>query len=178
MKRREFLQKSAIVIAGVALAKPVAAASHVQTWTKELKVFSAAEAEALMKMTRQIFPHDRLDDSYYKKVVRDLDGEAQNSPDIAKLMHDGIAHLDSGSTTKFAARSSEEQVVTLKQIETTPFFQKVRGIEIVSLYNNPAVWKSFGYPGASYPFGGYLHHGFSDLKWLPNPPESASPKPA
>ncbi len=26
--------------------------------------------------------------------------------------------------------------------------------------------------------GGYLKHGFDDLKWLPDPPESASPKPA
>jgi hypothetical protein len=63
-------------------------------------------------------------------------------------------------------------------MEATEFFNKVRGSEIVSLYNNQAVWKVIGYQGASYQIGGYLHHGFNDLKWLPDPPESASPKPA
>ena len=48
---------------------------------------------------------------------------------------------------------------------------------MVSLYNNEEVWKAFGYQGASYRFGGYLHHGFNDLNWLPEPPEAASPKP-
>jgi hypothetical protein len=48
---------------------------------------------------------------------------------------------------------------------------------MVSLYGNQEVWKVFGYQGASYPFGGYLHHGFNDLTWLPEPPEAASPKP-
>ncbi|MBF6558795.1 MAG: gluconate 2-dehydrogenase subunit 3 family protein [Candidatus Binataceae bacterium] len=177
MKRREFLQKGAIAVAGVAIATSGAAAvSFAASWTAELKAFSEHEGETLLKMVREIFPHDRLADSYYIKVVHDLDQEAQATPASAQMMHDGIAQLDAGGAKKFAARSSAEQVAGLKRIETTPFFQKVRGIELVSLYNNPAVWKRFGYPGASYPFGGYLHHGFNDLKWLPDPPASASPK--
>ena len=177
MKRREFLHKGAIAVAGVAIATSGAAAvSYAAPWTAGLKAFSEHEGETLLKMVREIFPHDRLADSYYIKVVHDLDQEAQTTPASAQLMHHGIAQLDAGGATKFAARSSAEQVAGLKRIETTPFFQKVRGIELVSLYNNPAVWKRFGYPGASYPFGGYLHHGFNDLKWLPDPPASASPK--
>jgi len=57
-------------------------------------------------------------------------------------------------------------------------FEKVRSVEIVALYNNEEVWKTFGYQGASFRFGGYLHHGFNDLNWLPDPPEEASPKPS
>jgi hypothetical protein len=179
MKRREFLHKSAMVVAGAALATPVAAAvSHVDPWAAQLKTLNAHEGETLLKMARQIFPHDRLDDSYYIIVVRDLDHEATTTPASAQLMHDGVAHLDSGAPTRFIARSNTDQVAALKQIENTPFFRKVHGIELVSLYNNPAVWKRLGYPGASYPIGGYLHHGFNDLRWLPNPPESASPKPS
>ena len=59
---------------------------------------------------------------------------------------------------------SNAQVAELKKIENTPFFQKVRSTELVSLYNNHDVWKKFGYQGASYPIGGYLHHGFNDLE--------------
>src|SRR5262249_37514817 len=117
-------------------------------------------------------------DVYYEKVVADLDAEAAKAPDVAKLLRDGVAALDRSSAKAFAQLSSDDQISALKHIEDSPFFQKVRGSELVSPYNNHEVWKEFGYQGASYPIGGYLHHGFDDLKWLPDPPESASPKPA
>jgi len=107
-----------------------------------------------------------------------LDTEATTTPDTAKVLRDGVANLDSNSNTKFVALSSDDQIIALKKNEHTPFFQKVQSTELVALYNNHDVWKKLGYQGASYPIGGYLHHGFNDLNWLPDPPESASPKPA
>jgi hypothetical protein len=181
MKRREFLQKSALVVAGAAaVASGVAVVGYADEgkWTAGLKTLKAHEGETLLKMARQIYPHERLADVYYEKVVADLDAEAAKAPDVAKLLRDGIAALDRFSAKEFARLSSDDQVAALKHIEDSPFFQKVRGSELVSLYNNHEVWKEFGYQGASYPIGGYLHHGFDDLKWLPDPPESASPKPA
>src|SRR6266852_1735774 len=143
-----------------------------------LKTLNAHEGETLLKMSRQIYPHDRLDDSYYLKVVQDLDSEAGTTPDTAKLLHDGVANLDQAPNAKFITQSSDGQIAALKKGEGTPFFQKVRSTALVSLYNNHGVWAKLGYPGASYQLGGYLHHGFDDLNWLPDPPESASPKPA
>jgi len=128
-------------------------------------------------MSRQIYPHDRLADSSYAKVAQDLDAEAQAAPDVARLLHEGLASLDQGEK-KFVDLSPQQQLEALKRIENSPFFQKVRSTEVVSLYNSPEVWKQFGYAGSSYEIGGYLKHGFDDLKWLPDPPESASPKPA
>lgn len=180
MKRREFLQKSVIAVAGAAavvsgVATVGAAAGE---WTAGLKHLSPHEGETLLKVARQIFPHDRLDDSAYIKVVQDLDAEAGAKPETAKVLRDGVAGLDGSGDGKFAGRSSDAQIAALKQIEDGPFFQKVHATELVSLYNNHEVWKKLGYQGASYPIGGYLHHGFNDLNWLPDPPESASPKPA
>ena len=103
--------------------------------------------------------------------------KAGKNADTLKLLQAGAAGLDEGEK-KFVDMSPDQQLAALKKIEGSPFFQKVRGTEIVSLYNNPGVWKEFGYGGPSYDFGGYLKHGFNDLKWLPDPPESASPKPA
>jgi len=182
MKRREFLHKSMLVAVGAAaaasgVAQPASAeASAGQSWTAGLKNLNAHEGMTLLKVARQIFPHDRLADSYYANVAIDLDGEAGKNADTLKLLRGGIAGLDADK--KFVDLTSEQQVAELKKIEDSPFFQKVRGTEIVSLYNNPGVWKEFGYAGPSYDFGGYLKHGFNDLKWLPDPPESASPKPA
>jgi hypothetical protein len=180
MNRREFLKKSALVAASTA-----AAASGVtlvgyaaDEAAAKLAVLDAHEAATILKMARQIFPHDQLADSYYMPVVEDLDAEAAKNPATAKLLHDGVKRLDSAQTQKFVERSSADQVAALKTIEDSPFFQKVHSTEVVSLYNNHEVWKQFGYPGASYQIGGYIHHGFNDLSWLPDPPESASPKPA
>jgi hypothetical protein len=184
MKRREFLQKSAFAAASAAAAAaglvyplPMAEAFAAESWTASLKNLSAHEGETLLKMARHLYPHDRLADSYYAKVATDLDAEAGKNPDTAKLLRTGVAGLDEGGKN-FTALPAQQQLETMKKIESSPFFQKVRGTEVVSLYNNPAVWKEFGYAGPSYEFGGYLKHGFNDLKWLPDPPVSASPKPA
>lgn len=185
MKRREFLQKGAIAAAGAAALTtgfvteiaPAALAMPAADWTSSLTTLNAHEGQTLLKMTRQLYPHDKLSDAMYAKVVTDLDAEAKSAPDSAKLLRDGVVSLDQGSK-KFVDMSADDQLAALKPMETSPFFQKVRGTEIVSLYNNPEVWKEFGYHGSAYEMGGYLKHGFDDLKWLPDPPESASPKPA
>lgn len=180
MKRREFLQKGAIVVAGAAaVVSGVAVVGHAgEQWTTGLKTLNTHEGETLLQVARQIFPHDRLDDSDYVVVVMDLDAEATTKPDTAKLLKDGVATLDSNGGAKFATLSSDQQVAALQKSENTAFFQKVHSTELVSLYNNHGVWKKLGYEGPSYQIGGYLHHGFNDLNWLPDPPVAASPKPA
>ena len=35
--------------------------------------------------------------------------------------------------------------------------------------NQKALWPKFGYEGSSFEHGGYLHRGFNDLDWLPDP---------
>src|SRR5216684_5769016 len=172
MKRREFLKRGAIATAGVA------AVAYAAGEAAKSAVLSDSDRATLIKMARQIYPHDRLDDTYYAKVVDELDADAAKDPAVAKLLQEGIANLNQVGGANFVSLSSDNQIAVLKKIEDSPFFQKVRSTETVALYNNPEVWKQFGYPGASFPIGGYIHHGFNDLKWLPDPPESASPKPA
>jgi hypothetical protein len=167
-----------VVAGAAAVVSGVAAVGDAAQWTEGLTTLNAHEGETLLKVTRQIFPHDRLDDSDYIKVVQDLDAEAGKTPETAKVLHDGVANLDRNTNSKFITMSDHNQVGALKKVEDTPFFQKVHSTELVSLYNNHVVWKKLGYQGASYPIGGYLHHGFNDLNWLPDPPEWASPKPA
>jgi hypothetical protein len=179
LKRREFLQKGALVVAGAAaFASGVTVVAGAEQWTAGLKTLDAHQGQTLLAMSRQIFPHPPLDDSYYIKVVQDLDTEAGTKAETAKLLHEGVTRLDAVKNAKFVTLSPTDQIVALKQIDHSDFFTKVRTSELVSLYNNHDVWKKLGYPGASYPIGGYLHHGFNDLNWLPDPPESASPKPA
>ncbi len=146
--------------------------------TPALAVLSPHQARTLLRMSQLIFPHQRIGDAPYWKVVADLDSAAKADPAVARLMAQGVAQLDRSAGGKFIGLGKKRQVALLKAIDKGPFFQKVRGIELTTLYSDPAVWKALGYPGGSYRYGGYLHRGFNDLAWLPNPPEPASPKPA
>lgn len=173
------MQKGALAVAGAAaFASGVTVVVGAEEWTAGLKTLNAHQGQTLLAMSRQMFPHPQLDDSYYIKAVQDLDAEAATKTDTAKLLSEGVTRLDAAKDAKFVALRPPEQIAVLRQVDRTDFFTKVRNSELVSLYNNHDVWKKLGYPGASYPIGGYLHHGFNDLKWLPDPPESASPKPA
>ena len=179
MKRREFLKTGAMAVIGTAVATSgVIAKAATEAAIGKLSTLKPLEAETLLQVTKQIFPHKQLGDAPYWNVVSQLDTAAQADPSIAKMLTDGVAQLDSSQGAKFVDLNDKQKVEALKGMETTPFFQKVRGVELQTLYSDPTVYKALGYQGPSYKIGGYLHHGFDDLAWLPNPPQSASPKVA
>jgi hypothetical protein len=132
----------------------------------------------LLRMTRQIYPHDTLGDMYYAEVVDALDVDATNDPATAALLKDGVAKLDAAMGIPWLELSDGNQVRVLETMEGEAFFQTVRGKTVVALYNNPLVWRHLGYEGPSYDFGGYIDRGFDDLNWLPSPPADASPPKA
>ena len=59
-----------------------------------------------------------------------------------------------------------DRVAILRAMESSGFFQKVRGSLITGLYNNKQVWEKFAYEGESASKGGYLYRGFDDIDWL------------
>src|SRR5438552_1042245 len=152
MKRREFLKRGALATAGAAVATSgVTAVAYAAGEAAKSAVLSDSDRATLIKMARQIYPHDRLDDTYYAKVVDELDADAAKDPAVAKLLQEGVTNLNQVRGANFVSLSSDNQIAALKKIEDTPFFQKVRSTETVALYNNPEVWEQFGYPGASFP---------------------------
>ncbi len=178
MKRREFLKTSALIVVGSAAAASGivgVAGANLQADEPQFSTLTPLQATTLLAVARRIFPHQRIDDAAYWKVVSELDTEAKNDPAVAKLLASGVDQLN-GSHGEFAALSEKRQTALLKAAEAGPFFQKVRGAELQTLYSDPAVWKALGYQGPAYKSGGYIHKGFNDLAWLPDPPESASPK--
>jgi hypothetical protein len=44
----------------------------------------------------------------------------------------------------------------------------MRSATINNLYNNPLVYRLFGFEGSSVEYGGYIERGFDDIGWLPN----------
>lgn len=148
-----------------------------KAWAVEFDALEPELAQTLLSMTRALYPHERLADIHYAKVVKDLDVEASGFEDKERLdlLRQGAQALDEAAGGRFSAASEDDKEAALERISDTPFFQAVRGKAVVSLYNQPEVWTQFGYEGPSYDIGGYLWNGFDDLAWLPNPPSEASP---
>ncbi|NIR29882.1 MAG: twin-arginine translocation signal domain-containing protein [Gammaproteobacteria bacterium] len=174
--RRQFLKTSGGLAAAAAASGTVSLTFSVSAWAKELTTLSEHEGKMLLRMARQIYPHPSLADMYYAGVVNDLDREARENPQTAALIKEGVAKLDLATDIQWLELSDGNQLEVLRGIETSPFFQKVKGTALISLYNNPLVWRELGYEGPSAHLGGYIDRGFNDLRWLEEPPESASPK--
>ena len=117
--------------------------------------------ETTLRVARVMFPHDMLPDLAYAKVVKALEPEAET-------VAGGVAALDEG--TPFLDLEEDAQAAAVAAAEGSDYFELVRSTAVVELYDNPLVWRAFGYEGPSVHLGGYINRGFDDLDWLPNPP--------
>jgi hypothetical protein len=164
--RRGFLRAGVATTAAIAVSGPNLLAKA------EESGLSAADSHTLLKFTRDLFPHDRLDDSFYAKAIAPLQDEASKDPATRKLLAEGIAQLDVAtkeSAGKPYAEVADEKirVAAITKIEHGPFFSKVYNGAMTPLYNQPDLWAKFGYEGPSSAQGGYLHRGLDDIDWLP-----------
>jgi hypothetical protein len=175
--RREFLKGTGILVGTLwASSTALIALAPSRVWALELKALDERTGNVLLAFTRQIYPHAKLDDAVYALVVKDLDADAAGSADVKSLLTEGAAGLDKAAGGDFAGAAKEKQSEITASFAKTPFFQKVRGKAVVSLYNNDLAFAHFGYEGNAFQKGGgYLLRGFNDLKWLPAPSASASP---
>jgi len=174
--RRLFLRGSAAVAAGASLgmlgpwADALAAAADMKTLNK-------TEVATILAVARRTYPHDQLADKFYMGVVSALDDKAAGDAGTAKMLSEGAASINKALDKPFKDAGADQQLALLKGLTGDGFFQAIRGTSITALYNNKELWPLFGYEGSSFEHGGYIDRGFDDLSWLPDPPESASPKP-
>src|SRR6202158_2188659 len=114
MKRSAFLNTSALVVAGTAVAASglinVAGASE---WTGHLTTLQPHDASTLLAMAKRIFPHRGIDDACYLKVVEVLDANSKSDPAVAKMLTEGIVALHSSGGATFVDRNEKEQVTAL-----------------------------------------------------------------
>ncbi len=171
MNRRQFLQSSSL-----AAGATVAATSGAAAQGMGLETLDDHSGTTLLKMTRDLYPHDTLADVYYMVVVEALDAEAARNDEAASLINEGVAQLDGAMGVNYVELSEGNRLAVLEAMQSDPFFQMVRGTTIVALYNDPLVWRHFGYEGPSFDYGGYIDRGFDDLRWAGEPSDDASPK--
>ena len=139
-----------------------------------LQALDRETATALVGMTRAMYPHDRLPDKHYERVVAALDQKAAADDKLLTLLTDGVGYLATTAgryPREFATLPEDQQVAALTRLQKTPFFQAVAAEVVVNLYSQPDVWPYFGYEGPCTDKGGYLHRGFDDIDWLEEAPD-------
>jgi hypothetical protein len=169
--RRIFLQGAASAVPVVAVAASAGIGIE-DAWAADATALTPATLKTLVKVARDIYPHDMLVDSYYITAIKPWDGKAAKDPAVKALLEDGVRRLDQDAQDKHKVAYVQvpweaDRVVLLQGIEQTDFFKKVRSDLVVSLYNQEEVWPKFGYEGSSAEHGGYIKRGFNDIDWLP-----------
>jgi hypothetical protein len=132
----------------------------------------ALDADAstrLAHILRVIFPHDGLDDGPYQRSAAAIIESAGTSVRQAGIITEGMRSLETLAGGDLAALDADTLGVILHHIERTEFFTLLLQSSVVTLYSDHEVWGYLGYEGYSSDKGGYQHHGFDDIDWLPAP---------
>ena len=169
--RRVFLKGAASTVPVVAAATTTGLSIQ-DAWADDAVALKPETLKTLVKVARDIYPHDMLADSYYITAVKPWDGKAAKDPAVKAMIEGGVARLDQDARDKHKVPYADvaweaDRVKLLQDIEQTEFFKTIRGDLIVSLYNQKELWPKFGYEGSSAEHGGYIKRGFADIDWLP-----------
>lgn len=157
--RRRFLL-AAIAFSGAAVAVP-GIFHHARAWAND------DSREALIQITRLLYPHDGLPDSVYAEVLDQVLSAVAADENFRSLLDAAERSLGTVSGTTFVEASAKAQLAALKAVESEPFFGAILAAVSGNLYNHPDVWKMLGYGGPSIQMGGYIDHGSGEIDWLP-----------
>lgn len=131
-----------------------------------MALIATPERTTLVRMLRVMFPHPQFPDGPYERVaVAVAGGDARTQAQVCQ----GLTDLDRLRDKPFADLDDTAATDVLRAIESTAFFAAVRSVALVKLYDDHEVWDLLGYEGPSFDKGGYVHRGFADLDWLPDP---------
>src|ERR1700726_1213472 len=126
-----------IVLQGAATAIPVVAVASStgigieDAWAADATTLTPSTLKTLVKVARDIYPHDFLVDSYYITAIKPWDAKASKDPAVKVLLEDGVRRLDQDAQDRHKVAYVQvpweaDRVVLLQGIEQTDFFKKVR----------------------------------------------------
>lgn len=169
LTRRGFLKGASVGVSVLGAGALMAAPADVMA--QSFTVLGSDTALVLLKMARDIFPHDRVADKFYLHAIAPYDADAASDPALKALLLDGIAQLNASARRLhgkdyLAIEDEARRVEVLRAIEDAAFFQKIKGGLVTGLYNNPELFPLFGYEGSSWEKGGYVNRGFNDIDWI------------
>src|ERR1700709_15418 len=125
--RRIFLQGAATAVPVVAVAASAGVGIE-DAWADEATTLTPTTLKTLVKVARDIYPHDFLADSYYITAVKPWDGKAAKDPAVKAIIENGVQRLDQDAKDRHKATYVQvpweaDRVALLQGIEQTAFFK-------------------------------------------------------
>ena len=166
--RRQFLKAGGattlMIVGGAIINQP-------EAWGLETQSLQPHTMQTVIQMARDIFPHDQFPDKIYALAVKPYDEAGVEDESLKSMIEDGVSELNALANQQqgfdyLNVGWEHDRTDLLKQVESGPLFQKLRGDLVVSIYNNHDVWQILGYEGESFSQGGYIERGFNDIEWL------------
>jgi hypothetical protein len=156
--RRRFLV-AAITLTGTAVIGPLL--------TGLGKAWAGGDHDALIRMTRLLYPHERIDDKVYAEVLDQAMGMVAGDQGFEKLLADANRELNASIAGNFMVASPTAQIAALQAVQDQPYFAAIQGAVSNRLYSHEKIWNMLNYAGPSYQQGGYIDRGAGDIDWLP-----------
>src|SRR6201992_3314125 len=91
--RRIFLRGASAAFPSAAAA-PSTGLGIEDAWAADATTLTAPTLKTMVKVARDIYPHDFLVDSYYITAVKPWDGKAAKDPATTAMLEDGVRRLD------------------------------------------------------------------------------------
>lgn len=123
----------------------------------------------LVKLLRTAYPHSQFPDGPYERTADTILQQVGESTWHCTLLSRGLRTLDGAAGGSFRDLDDIAASKLLSDIADAEFFVFIRGVAVPILYDDHEAWAALGYEGESFSKGGYLHRGFDDLDWLPDP---------
>lgn len=123
----------------------------------------------LTRIIRVAFPHPDFPDGPYERMTQKIIDVSEESRWFRMALTQGLMTLDTLTEEHFLDLPEDRALAVLKRISDLEFFGFIRRTTVLNLYDDPEVQAALGYEGESFSKGGYLHRGFNDLAWLPEP---------
>lgn len=173
LTRRQLLKGAGILTGALATSSALALLAPSRAWALEMQTLDSHQGAVILAYVKHLYPHRNLEDAVYALVVKALDQKAQADRGAQQVLLNGVARLDQIDGHDWLNRSHDLQAIDVASMQGDPFFNLTRSAAVVSLYSNDMAYVHFGYGGEKGD-AGYLHSGFNDLAWLPNPPAQES----
>lgn len=165
ISRRNLLKSCIMVGVGFAVGSGFVAGSTA-AWAMETNFVTPREMATLIQMARDIYPHNQISDEYYARAVKGYDSADSKEKITAGIQSLDVAAQSRGYADYLSVPWELERAELLRLMESSDFFQTIRGNLVTGLYNQQEVWPLFGYEGESYSKGGYINRGFDDINWI------------
>ncbi len=130
---------------------------------------SADEIEVLTAYSHSLLPILEPAHPRYRQVAKKLAELASQNDGMAGFIRGGINAVEIPDQEVWHNLSTEQRAKLVAKQEATPFFGFLHWTTSEIVMREEALWQRLGYQGSAIEQGGYIHRGFDDIDWLPQP---------